>query len=144
MPSLRIPAIKAKLDTGARSSALHVVGFETFKRGGREWVRFTADPDIDDTELVVDAEVPVLDERVVRTSAGHEQLRVVIRTNLEINGRAWPIDVTLAQREMMRFRMLIGREALRGRAVVDPNRSYLADHPRGRTPRSAAKEQEEE
>jgi len=131
LPALGIPAIRAKLDTGARSSALHVVRLESFERGGRRWVRFAVDPDPDTPDRVLEAETRIHDERLVRASSGHEERRLVIRTKLEIDGRAWEIDLTLASREMMRFRMLIGREALRGRAVVDPARSYVAPHPTG-------------
>jgi len=144
LPGLRIPSIKAKLDTGARSSALHVVSYETFTRGKREQVRFAVDPNPKKPDYVVEVELPVIEQRLVRSSLGEEDLRIVVRTNLEINGRAWPIDLTLARRDRMRFRMLIGREALSGRALVDPTRSYLGDHPARRAPIDYDEEKAEE
>ena len=145
LPSLRIPAVRAKMDTGAQSSALHVVSLHTERRDGVEWVTFASDVNPRRPDRVIPAEAQVHDERLVRTSSGHEELRVVIRTRLEIGGRAWEIVLTLAQREMMRFRLLIGREALRGRAVVDVARSYLAAPPPGRrtlAPPTGRKEEE--
>lgn len=126
LPDLGIRRIRAKLDTGARSSALHVVGYRTFRKDGVEWVAFEADPDPNRPDWIVAAEARVRDERVVRASSGHEELRIVIRTGLLVGSLKWPIDVTLASRSPMRFRMLIGRQALRGRAVVDPGAVNLA------------------
>lgn len=144
LPSLGIPAIRAKLDTGARSSALHVVSLRTEQRNGVEWVIFTSDPDPDQPDKVVEVEVPVHDQRTVRASNGQEELRIVIRTRIEIGGRAWPADITLARRMAMRFRMLIGREALRGRVLVDPAKSYVAPPPPGATISGVRDEEEEE
>ncbi len=129
LPEIGIAAVHAKLDTGARSSALHVVDMETFQRLDREWVRFWVDPDPRKPDFIVKCEALVADERLVRNSGGKGQIRVVIRTGLEIAGRAWPIDLTLTGRSQMRFRMLIGREAMRDRILVDPMRSDLAGSP---------------
>ncbi len=129
LPAFGIPKIKAKLDTGARSSALHVVDVKTFRRGGADWVRFLADTNPRRQDELTSVECPVLDERLVRASSGHEETRIVVRTDLSIRDLTWSIDVTLASRQPMRFRMLLGREALRGRVAVDPARSYLAGLP---------------
>ena len=132
LPDLGVWAIKAKLDTGARSSSLHVASVKVFHRGGVEWVRFLAVHDRKGQRNPLEVSSRVHDERMVRDSGGHEHLRIVIHTNLEIAGWAWPVDVTLASRTEMSFRMLIGRQGLTGHAIVDPSRSYLAGRPRPR------------
>ena len=133
LPDIGVPVIKAKLDTGARSSSLHVESTRTFKRDGHEWVRFLAVTDLTGRDAAVRAEAPVVDERMVRSSAGHEELRIVIETRVEIAGWNWEIDLTLAARpETMSFRMLIGRQGLSGHALIDPSHSYLAGRPPAR------------
>jgi hypothetical protein len=130
LPDLGVPLVKAKLDTGARSSSLHVSSPKTFRREGHEWVRFVAITDLTGDDAPVRAEAPVADERMVRSSAGHEELRIVIETRLEIAGWQWDIDLTLADRpDTMSFRMLIGRQGLSGHALIDPSHSYLAGRP---------------
>lgn len=129
LPIFGIPKIKAKLDTGARSSALHVVDVKTFRRDGVEWVRFLADANPRRQDELTAVECRVLDERLIRASSGHEETRIVVRTDLSIKDQIWSIDLSLASRQPMRFRMLLGREALRGRVAVDPARSYLAGLP---------------
>jgi len=130
LPDLGVAAIKAKIDTGARTSALHAFDVEPFRRGGRRWVRFRVHPDQRDAGLVVDAEAPLLDERMVRSSSGKQDLRPVIATTVELLGQRWPIELTLARRDVMGFRMLLGREALRGRALVDPGHSFVTGRKR--------------
>jgi hypothetical protein len=129
MPELGVPWVKAKLDTGARSSALHAYGLERGEEAGIAVVRFEVHPwqrsSLDAAEVVL----PVIDERLVRSSTGHPELRPVVRVDLTIVGRTVPADVTLTRRDEMGFRMLVGREALRGRFVVDPGRSYLGPRP---------------
>ena len=125
LPDLDIPAIKVKLDTGARSSALHVTNIRSFKRRGVDWVRFR--PVLDDGRARLrPAEAKVLDQRTVRDSGGKAHLRVVISTTVEVAGWTWPVDLTLASRGEMSFRMLLGRQAMSGRVLVDPLHSYLA------------------
>jgi hypothetical protein len=125
LPDLGVAAIKPKIDTGARSSSLHAFNIETFRRDACDWVRFDIHPYQRDTETTVRAEAKVLDLRHVRSSSGHSTLRPVILTAVEVGGRRWPVELTLAARDEMGFRMLLGREAMRGRIVVDPGRSYL-------------------
>jgi hypothetical protein len=132
LPLLGIPAIKAKIDTGARSSSLHAFGVDTFRKGRVLWVRFTVHPLQRSVERAVAAEARVLEHRRVRSSNGSSSERPVIVTEVELLGRRWPIELTLANRDEMGFRMLLGREALRGRLFVDPGRSYLAGRPRPR------------
>lgn len=126
LPVLGDFVVKAKIDTGARSSALHAFNVETFRRRGALWVRFHIHPKQRNIAKTVHAEAPVLEHRTVRSSSGHLTQRPVIQTELELFGARWPIELTLANRDQMGFRLLLGREALRRRLIVDPSRSYLA------------------
>ncbi len=128
LPEIGIDRVKAKIDTGARTSALHTFRVEPFRRAGERWVRFWVHPLQRSDAMQIRCEAPVLDRRVVRDSGGHEELRYVIRTAVHVGGTAWPIEVTLTDRDSMGFRMLLGRTALRGRYLVDPGRSYLTHH----------------
>lgn len=125
LPDLEVPVIKAKIDTGARTSSLHVESLEAFVRAGREWVRFAVAPLQETTDVVLEREAPVVDRRRVTNSGGVGEERYVIRTALRVGGEGWPVEITLTSRESMTFRMLLGRTALRGRVLVDPSRSYL-------------------
>jgi hypothetical protein len=131
LPQLRLPALKAKIDTGARSSSLHAYEVETFRKGRALWVRFTVHPLQRTTDGAVAAEARVIEHRTVRSSNGMTAERPVIVTEVELMGRRWPIELTLANRDEMGFRMLLGREAIRSRLIVDPARSYLTGRPGG-------------
>ncbi|NIO11307.1 MAG: ATP-dependent zinc protease [Deltaproteobacteria bacterium] len=125
LPGLGISSIKAKIDTGARSSALHASEMEIFRRRGRDMVRFTVYPYQRNSRDRVVAEVELYDRRMVRSSSGDAHLRPVILTELMLMGERKSIELTLIDRSAMGFRMLLGREAIRGDYVVDPGRSYL-------------------
>ncbi len=124
LPSLGIGAIKAKTDTGARTSALHAENLERFTAGGRPMMAFRVFPFRGDRLTVVRSEAELVDERLVRSSDGDAQVRPVVRALLTIAGLDRLIEVSLARRDLMGFRMLLGRGALDG-MLVDPARSYL-------------------
>jgi hypothetical protein len=129
LPSLGVPWIKAKIDTGAQTSSLHAFGLREFKRDGDTWVRFTVHPWQNSSRNGVKVELPVHDRRRVRSSSGHTQTRVVVLVELRMLDRTLPIEVTLSRRDAMGFRMLVGREALSNGFLVDPAASYLGVKP---------------
>lgn len=126
LPEYGVDTIKAKLDTGARTSSLHAIGMERFQRGGTEMVRFEIHPEQRSRTKRVEVEAEVTDERWVRNSGGYRELRPVVETGVRIGDEVWTIELTLTRRDEMGFRMLLGRQALRKRAVVDPGSSYRA------------------
>lgn len=128
LPELGIRQIKAKVDTGARTSTLHTFKVEPFQRAGVPWVRFWVHPLQRSHSEEICCEAPVLDRRVVRDSGGHEEERFVIESLAQLGDASLRIEVTLTDRDTMGFRMLLGRTAIRGRYVVDPGKSYLAQH----------------
>lgn len=125
LPDLEIARIKAKVDTGARTSALHAFDVEAFTRRGETFVRFTVHPVQRHRKPEVACTARVVDQRKITDSGGNCQLRYVIRTRIKLGPRSWPIELTLSNRDSMGFRMLIGREAIRRRYVVDPARSFV-------------------
>lgn len=136
LPQLDIPWLKAKVDTGARTSAVHAFRIDNYTEGGEPWIRFQLHPVQHDTGRVVVCQAQVLERRWVTDSGGHRQKRPVIVTDVSLGGETWPIELTLTQRDTMRFRMLLGRTALKGRFTIDPELSYcLGGKPK--KPRSA-------
>ncbi|MEC4986016.1 MAG: ATP-dependent zinc protease [Oscillatoria sp. PMC 1068.18] len=125
LPELGITEVKAKIDTGARSSALHAFDVDIFQRDGQEMVRFKVHPHQKDSQTTVVAEAKLLDQREVRNSGGVAQLRPAIATVVELGGIQWQIELTLTNRDVMGFRMLLGRQALRNRFLVDSGNSFV-------------------
>jgi len=125
LPELGIDRIKVKVDTGARTSTLHAYGIDFFRQGDEDWVRFQIHPIQRNVRVSVEARARLADRRRVRSSSGHERLRPVIQTPIVLGGERWPIELTLVRRDMMGFRMLLGRQAIRKRFVVDPARSFV-------------------
>ena len=123
------PRVKAKVDTGARTSSLHAFDVETFERDGTDLVRFNLHPRQRRDDGAVPCEAELLDTREVKSSNGQVQARPVIVTHAVVCGKRFQLEVTLADRGAMGFRMLLGREALRGRFLVDPAASYLGGKP---------------
>lgn len=136
LPELGINRIKAKVDTGARTSALHAFEVRPFVENNIQRVEFKIHPRQYNKETVVVCVADVLDERSVTDSGGHKENRWVIKTPLKIGPHSWPIEITLTAREDMRFRMLLGRTAIRGRAQVDPSRSYIVGKKRRKKKRT--------
>lgn len=125
LPQLGIDKIKAKIDTGARSSALHAFNIREFKRDGKDFVRFQVHPLQRDREFTVTSEAELLEYRKVRNSGGVAQLRPVIMTEIKLGESSWAIELTLTNRDVMGFRMLLGRQAVRNKFLIDPGKSFL-------------------
>lgn len=136
MPELGNAVTKAKIDTGARTSALHAYYVRPFERDGQNWVRFGLHPRQGDTENQIECEAPVVDRRQVTDSGGHKELRYVIATPLKLGNTQFDAEITLTDRENMRFRMLLGRGALKPRFVVDSQRSFVLGGDKKRPPAS--------
>ena len=125
LPDVGIPWIKAKLDTGARTSSIHAYDISVFERDGNEWVRFRVRPWQESDEDEVTVEAPLHDRRRVRSSSGHVQERFVVLMRVQLVDREVTAEVTLTNRDSMGFRMLIGRQALRQGFDVTSSRSFL-------------------
>lgn len=132
LPELGLPPLKAKIDTGASTSALHAVNVKLIQDEAEPRVRFGVQPVVRGGKRIR-LELPLVDMRQVRSSNGRSEERPVVRTTLLLGGRRWPIDITLTGRDSMKFRMLLGREALRKRAVVDVSKSYALGVPELKT-----------
>ena len=130
LPDLEIKSIKAKVDTGARSSSLHAFDVNEFRRGSQTWVAFKIHVNQRNDNRVIDAEAEILEYRSVRSSSGKASLRPVIVTHVGLLGVTWPVELTLANRDEMGFRMLLGREAFRHRFLVDAGKSYFGGRPK--------------
>jgi hypothetical protein len=125
LPELGIANIKAKVDTGARTSALHAYYVEPFEKTQQQWIRFGIHPLQNDTDYCVHCEALVKDQRIVTDSGGHKENRYVIETLLSLGHKSWNAELTLTDRDSMRFRMLLGRTALSNEFHVDPSASYV-------------------
>lgn len=129
LDSVGVPWVKAKVDTGARTSSLHAFDLQTYEVEGRPWVRFDVHPWQATAEDAVTVELPVHDRRTVRSSSGHEETRYVVLVQIVLGHRSVEAEVTLTDRDEMGFRMLVGREALVQGFLVDPAASYVGGRP---------------
>ncbi len=128
LPELDVTRIKAKIDTGARTSALHAFNIQVYEQHEQKWVRFAIHPyQRNDTDILT-CTCPVRAFRAVTNSGGVQEERVVIETRLALGTQTWPIEVTLTNRDQMGFRMLLGRTALKGHFLIDPGKSFCVDH----------------
>ena len=125
LPTLGVPRIKAKIDTGARTSALHAFDITETYKGRKTIVHFKLSPLRGQPSKVLAVEAPLIDKRIVKDSHGRKSLRPVIAIAIELGGVRWDIEVTLIDRSDMAFRMLLGRQAVRARFLINPGRSYL-------------------
>ncbi len=133
LPDAEVPWVKAKLDTGARTSAIHAFDVAEVERDGNAFVRFSVRPWQRSEEDASTMELPLLDRRVVRSSSGHEEERIAVPMRVVLAGREITAEVTLTDRDEMGFRMLVGREALAQGYLVDSGTSYAGGRPKRAT-----------
>lgn len=125
LPDLGIPAVKAKIDTGARTSSLHAFSIESFMEDSKKKVRFRIHPLQRRTDIELTCIADVIDQRMVSDSGGHSEMRYVIRSKIVVGNTEIDAEITLTDRDTMRFRMLLGRTALADNFLVEPNLSYI-------------------
>ncbi|KGO86561.1 30S ribosomal protein S6 modification protein RimK [Flavobacterium rivuli WB 3.3-2 = DSM 21788] len=128
-PELGIPTIKARVDSGAKTSALHAINIAPFEKDGENWVKFDINPIQNNSKTVIHCQAPLVDKRVVKSSSGYREQRYVIRSQIQVGEINWEAEFTLTNRDSMGFRMLLGREAMSGRLLVDPEQKYLLGQP---------------
>ena len=129
LPQLQVPLVRCKVDTGARTSALHAFYIEQFSENGVQRVRFGLHPEQDNTRTEIHCVADIIDTRSVTNSGGHSEQRVVIQTQVVLGKASWPIELTLTGRDTMRFRMLLGRTAIADNYIVDPGAAHLLGKP---------------
>lgn len=122
LPQLGLPAVKAKIDTGAATSALHAFDTERFRKRGKDYARFWVHPLQGDLQTAIQCRAEIIDRRSVMSSNGHKENRFVIKTALVINERTWDIELTLSNRDPLKFRMLLGLSALKKQAIIFPDK----------------------
>nr|MBF0221108.1 ATP-dependent zinc protease [Desulfobulbaceae bacterium] len=132
LPELGVPAVKAKVDTGARTSALHAFFLEPFIENGKRKIRFKIHPLQRRSDIELTCVADVVDQRLVSDSGGHREMRYVVRTKAVIGSHEFELEITLTDRDTMQFRMLLGRTALEQKFLVAPGLSYLV----GRRPKN--------
>ena len=126
LTELNIPYVKARIDSGAKTSSLHAINIQPFQKDNETWVNFDVFPIQNDGKRKISCKALVIDKRVVKSSSGNRELRYVVRTVISLNDEAWDVELTLTNRDSMGYRMLLGREAMMGRIIVDPSESFLA------------------
>lgn len=128
LPDLNVEYIKVKIDTGAKTSSLHAFDLKTYTDGGREWLQFDIRPFQDNETITHTCRSPIVDHRWITSSSGHKQKRFIIETTLTLGEYSSLIEISIANRDEMGFRMLVGRNAPKGRILVDPSHSFLLSH----------------
>ncbi|QYJ67622.1 30S ribosomal protein S6--L-glutamate ligase [Flavobacterium litorale] len=128
-PELGIPTIKARVDSGAKTSALHAINIVPFEKEGKNWVKFDVNPIQNNTRTIIHCEAILVDKRTVKSSSGYREQRYVIQSEMQVGDSRWQIELTLTNRDSMGFRMLLGREAMSGRVIVDPEERFLLGEP---------------
>lgn len=123
-PGLGIPAVKARIDSGAKTSSIHAFNIQKIRRNGESWISFEVHPLQGDRRTVIRCEQPILDKRLVKSSSGIAETRYVVAAKIKVGDVSWDIEITLANRDSMGYRMLLGREAMSGRMLVDPSLSF--------------------
>ena len=125
LPQLGIQNLEIRVDTGAKTSSLHVDDIRPFDSGGESWVAFTIHPDVYDVNVVVQCQAKIFDTRTIKSSNGSAEKRYVIQTLMGLGGQEWPIEITLTDRSEMSYRMLFGREGMADRVLVDPSQTFI-------------------
>lgn len=123
--TLGIPAVKARVDSGAKTSSIHALNIQTFKRDNNPWVSFEVHPLQQNRKTTIRCEAPIIDRRSVKSSSGESEKRYVIQASMTLGQLEWDIELTLTNRDSMGYRMLLGREAMQYRMLVDPASSFL-------------------
>ena len=128
LPDLQIPVIKAKIDTGAKTSAIHAFNIRPVTENQQTWVLFDIYPLQGNTNPRLTCRAPVVDVRAIMSSNGHKEHRYIVKTNLQLADKVWQVELSLSNRDPLRFRLLLGREALKNFVLIDPNLScHLGD-----------------
>jgi ribosomal protein S6--L-glutamate ligase len=129
LPAIGIPTIKARVDSGAKTSALHAINIKTFTKDHQEWVKFDINPIQNNAKALIHCEAQLVDQRIVKSSSGFREKRFVIQTSVSLGDKTWDIEITLTNRDSMGYRMLLGREAMSGRVMVDPEQRFVLGQP---------------
>ena len=129
LPELGIETLTVRVDTGAKTSSLHVDEIHPFHKAGKPWVRFNIHPNIHNVTEVIACEAPIYDIRRIKSSNGGVDERIIIKTTFGIADQQWPIQLSLTDRREMTYLMLLGRQGMGDRVLVDPSKRFLINHP---------------
>ncbi len=125
LPDLSVSNLQIRVDTGAKTSSLHADDIKRFTKAGKPWVRFNIHPDVYNVERIVECSAKLHDIRSIKSSNGVAEERYVIKTSLQLGDQSWPIELTLTDRSDMSYLMLLGREGMGARVLVDPSETFL-------------------
>jgi hypothetical protein len=125
LPEFKIVALETRIDTGAQTSSLHVDNIKEFNQHHEKWISFDIHPDIHQVTKIVKSSAKVKAKRTIKSSSGHEQTRYIIETMFELGEQCWPIEISLSDRSNMTYLMLLGREAMIGKLIVDPELNFV-------------------